>query len=181
MRIKQEQEYMLPTGERIVLRSALSSDATALRRHREIVTSETHFLTRSAEERAREDLCGMIAQFLGEPREFLLCAVAGEEIVGDLMLAHVSDRIKTRHRAYLGISLRQAYCGMGLGTRMIETVAEQAKKNGFLQIELGVYEDNTPAIALYKKMGFREYGRLPNAFRLDDDDYRAELLMVRTL
>ncbi len=47
-------------------------------------------------------------------------------------------------------------------------IKEQAKANGFEQVELGVYSDNDRARHMYRKMGFREYGMNPRAFKLKD-------------
>ena len=39
-----------------------------------------------------------------------------------------------------------------------------AKGSGYAQLELEVVSDNSGAIALYKKMGFVEFGRNPRGF-----------------
>ena len=41
-------------------------------------------------------------------------------------------------------------------------IPEQIKKQGLKRIELGVFEFNTPAQKLYKKMGYKEIGRIEN-------------------
>ena len=40
-----------------------------------------------------------------------------------------------------------------------------AKKAGYAQLELQVVCDNIAAVALYKSIGFIEYGRNPRGFR----------------
>jgi len=40
---------------------------------------------------------------------------------------------------------------------------EEAKKQGLKVIILDVYEKNLPALNLYKRMGFKEVGRIPKA------------------
>ena len=61
---------------------------------------------------------------------------------------------------------------------MLDIALEQAKKNGFEQVELGVFEDNLRAIHLYKKCGFKKVGIQPRAFKLKDGTYRDEVQMV---
>ena len=56
--------------------------------------------------------------------------------------------------------------------------ALKAKTNGFEQVELGVYSDNDRARHMYKKMGFKEYGMNPRAFKLKDGTYRDEIIMA---
>ena len=46
------------------------------------------------------------------------------------------------------------------------------------QVELGVYSDNDRARHMYRKMGFREYGMNPRAFKLKDGTYRDEIIMA---
>lgn len=55
---------------------------------------------------------------------------------------------------------------------------DKAKELGFEQIELGVYADNKKGIALYKKMGFQETGRILRAYKLKDGTYIDEINMV---
>ena len=47
-----------------------------------------------------------------------------------------------------------------------------------MQLELDVVADNARAIALYKKLGFVEYGRNPRGFRKRTGDYQ-ELVYMR--
>ena len=64
---------------------------------------------------------------------------------------------------------------------MIEAALRQAKENGFEQVELGVFEDNSRARHLYEKLGFQEQGRTLRAFCLKDGTYRDEIQMVKFL
>ena len=41
--------------------------------------------------------------------------------------------------------------------------------------------DSERAQGLYRKYGFKEYGRTPRAFKLKDGTYRDEIIMVRML
>ena len=44
--------------------------------------------------------------------------------------------------------------GKGIGTRLVELTKEKAKENGYKLLSLIVFADNTPALALYKVLGF---------------------------
>ena len=52
------------------------------------------------------------------------------------------------------------------------------QKAGFRQLEVEVVGDNKNAIALYKKMGFIEYGRNPRGFISRKSEYQ-ELILMR--
>lgn len=56
-----------------------------------------------------------------------------------------------------------------------------ARQQGCTQLELAYAEGNVRAAALYKKMGFEPYGKLPNALALKDGRMMAEVLMVKDL
>ena len=43
----------------------------------------------------------------------------------------------------------------GVGTKILHTVMEYAKQNGFEKLTLSVYEDNRRNMHLYGKVGFR--------------------------
>ena len=45
--------------------------------------------------------------------------------------------------------------------------------------KLGVYSDYDKAGHMYKKMGFKEYGMNPRAFKLKDGTYRDEIIMAK--
>ena len=76
---------------------------------------------------------------------------------------------------------RKKHGGLGIGTLLMEKALEQAKENGFTQVELGVFADNDRARHLYRKLGFTEIGCIPKAFCLKDDTYRDEVQMVKFL
>ena len=171
-------------NERIIeIRSALPEDAEKLKAQREATAAETHFMARYPED-GDFDLDKMRSGIEGmrdSERDYLVTAFLDDEIVGDLGVTLVRPYMKYLHRAYLGMSIRQKCTGMGLGSFMMEIALEQAKKNGFEQMELGVFSDNERAQGLYRKYGFKEYGRTPRAFKLKDGTYRDEIIMVRML
>ena len=65
--------------------------------------------------------------------------------------------------AWIGITIGEPEGrGKGIGKEAIEYLEEQIKKQGLKRIELGVFEFNTPAQNLYKKMGYKEIGCIEN-------------------
>jgi len=50
--------------------------------------------------------------------------------------------------------------GIGLGSELMERLVEFARKEKICEIYLTVHSDNTKAIRLYKKHGFREVGEI---------------------
>jgi len=57
------------------------------------------------------------------------------------------------------LALFEGFRGMGLGTEMISIARDQARERGFGALSLLVFEQNTGAVKLYKREGFREVDR----------------------
>lgn len=176
----EETSFILKDGRQVLIKSAVKEDAALLKAHRESTALETHFMAREAEDgqMSEEKIYSNLDAIEKSERDFMINAYLNGKIIGDLGVVCMRDLAKMRHRAYLGMSIRQEYTGQGLGTFMIKMAVEQAKKNGFEQIELGVYSDNEKARHLYKKAGFEEFGKNPKAFKLKDGTYRDEIIMV---
>ena len=174
--------FTLPNGEVLTVRSLCADDAGALSAFRNAIYSETHFMARYPEERASlEAVRNWLAGYGESPVNFEVGAFAGEKLVGEFGVAQVRPHIKYRHRAVVGISVRKDHWGCGLGSYLMQLAIDQTRANGFEQLELGVYSDNTRAIHLYEKFGFERYGIQPRAFKLKDGTYRDEIIMVKML
>jgi putative acetyltransferase len=92
------------------------------------------------------------------PEHLHIVAIRGGQLVGSAGL-HPSDRLRRRHSAMLGISVAVAAQGQGVGTELMRTLCDYADNWGqILRLELTVFTDNVPAIALYRRFGFRVEG-----------------------
>ncbi len=85
-----------------------------------------------------------------------------------------------KHVGGLGIGIKSGYRGIGIGTKLMQTLIKESKKAGLKILELDVFDVNEPAQALYKKMGFKEVGRTPKGV-YKQGKYIDELHMVREL
>lgn len=174
--------FQLPNGELLTVRSLCTEDAEALEVFRCATYSETHFMARYPEEctsleAVQKGLAGSESSALN----FEVGAFSGTKLVGKFGVAQVRPHIKYRHRAVMGISVLKEAWGGGLGSFLMQLAVDQAKANGFEQLELGVCSDNARAIHLYEKFGFERCGTMPHAFKLKDGTYRDEIMMVKML
>lgn len=87
-------------------------------------------------------------------------------IVGTVILSHVPEPayaqvnwgIETENQDVLVIytfAVHPLYQNKGVGKRVMDFIIRYGKEQGMKAIRLDVYEENTPAIHLYRKYGFR--------------------------
>ena len=96
-----------------------------------------------------------------------LVACIDDEPVGLIVLGQETRSPRRRHVAWLGMAVHDAHAGKGIGTALTDAAVDLADNwLNILRIELTVYTDNAPAIALYKKFGFKTEGTFERyAFR----------------
>jgi len=68
---------------------------------------------------------------------------------------------KDNESAWIGITIGEEIArGKGVGYTAMQYLEAEIKTHGLKRIELGVFEFNTNAIKLYKKLGYAEIGRV---------------------
>jgi ribosomal protein S18 acetylase RimI-like enzyme len=87
-------------------------------------------------------------------------AVAGAEIVGSLHLEESAHGF-----GEIGMAVARKWRGRGVGSALLETAIEFARRRGLHKLSLGVFAHNAAAIALYRKFGFVEEGRRVKQYR----------------
>jgi len=75
------------------------------------------------------------------------------------------NRGKGRHRhvGNIGLSLRSAFRGEGIGTELMKSLIDEARVLGLQLLTLTCFETNAPALHMYEKLGFRKAGVTPGA------------------
>ncbi|MBK8067443.1 MAG: GNAT family N-acetyltransferase [Rhodanobacteraceae bacterium] len=86
---------------------------------------------------------------------------------------------RAAHGAYFGtFAVHPRDQGKGVARKILDTVISKLKEQGMTRIELMVEEDNTRAIAFYRRFGFEIEGVMRNAYkRAHEKHYVNELLM----
>ena len=110
-------------------------------------------------------------------KEAEIVAILEGKVIGTAGVDPVGRGMKISHRAEFGVSILKAYWGLGIGRALSEASIECAKRAGYSQLELQVVSDNLRAIALYRDLGFNEYGRNPRGFRTKDGSWQQLILM----
>jgi RimJ/RimL family protein N-acetyltransferase len=111
----------------------------------------------------------------------VFAAVAPDGGVDAIVGLTCSANPKEKHRGWLiQVYARPALRGTGMARRLIETAIESARDSGMLQLHLGVWTENAPALRLYQKLGFETYATEPR-YLFVNGRYCDEHMMVRFL
>ena len=181
--MKFEKEFLIKDGRKLLIRHAEEKDAPEVLRSFLLTHGETDFLKTYPEESTMtaEDEARFLRRVEEDARSAELIAVLDGRVVGCAGISPVGTCLKLRHRADLGISVEMTYWRLGIGRALMECCLECAASAGYLQVELEVVGENTAAVGLYQKMGFREYGRHPMGFRRKDGQWQTLVYMRRPL
>lgn len=100
-------------------------------------------------------------------------------IVG-MSILYIQPYKKFSHQCLFAIIVDERFRNRGIGKALIEHMTTQARDQFHIEIlHLEVYNGN-PAIHLYERMGFREYGRHPHFIKLGEE-YFDKILMQKVL
>jgi ribosomal protein S18 acetylase RimI-like enzyme len=163
----------------VEVRLLREEDAPALWRLRlEALQCEPRAFAETPEEHQRFSVEATAARLREGGRDsFVVGAFSDQALVGMTGFLR-SGGAKTRHKARVwGVYLNAASRGQGLGRAMMETLLEHARSlDGLTTVVLSVAEENRPAVELYRRVGFTEYGRDPCELSIAGE-YVAGLLM----
>ncbi len=126
----------------------------------------------------------LFERILNYPFDFVLGAFTEQDaMVGMAGFSIQTNLPKQRHKGYIwSVYVSTNYRGKGLATNLIEDVLEIAKEDaGCEQVLVRVASSNLDGQALYRKLGFIQYGAEVRALKLGPDNYIDELLMIRLL
>lgn len=174
-------KILVAENEEIILESAQPSDGMSLWQMGHTVAQDHEFQAMYPEEFSikPEDEPKFIQDNLEHPCKLALVARSSSgEVVGMCNIGPVSKLRKMSHIVSTGIGILPQYRDKKLGQIMMIEAIQATKLNPSIEkIQLNVLSTNTRAIALYKKLGFQEVGRLRNGFKFGSNDYRDDIYM----
>ncbi len=179
--MKPVQTFTAKNGMEIVIRPAEAEDSCEI-----IDTIRSNALERSyvlmeqygrAEESEKDFIGG-----LDREKNLLIVAVSGDDVIGCLaaLQAGGGRRDETAHILHVGLHIREAFRGQGIGSKMLDYAAKWAKEKAFRKLEASIFTINRRSLTLFRKAGFREEGVRHQRIRMGKD-YIDEVLMGRVL
>lgn len=179
----QKKTVLLKSGSPCLIRRPEAADAERLLRYQKETSGETPYLVAGPEdiEWTVEQQEARIERWNASPDRLRLLAEVDGELAGVSIVYANNPQTRLRHRCCVDITLYRRFWGLGIGTALLGEVLTAAKAAGYEQAELEVVSTNTPAIGLYKKLGFEAIGTMPHAMKYQNGSYADFLLMVKQL
>lgn len=157
-----QREHVLRNGQRLTVRQAIPADAAQTIAHLRQAAGETDHLSFGPGEYSTplEHQQMMISEMAIKPNCLFLIGEADGEMVS--MLTFTSGvRARKAHQGEFGLTVVQSHWGLGIGEHMLRYLIDWSRQNGVTRkINLRVLVTNTAGIALYRKLGFEEEGRI---------------------
>jgi len=164
--------------ERIIIRKAKEEDAGKILEFVKSIRTESIFLGSHPDDKMPD--LATETRLLRELDDnmYWLLATIDDELVGVLTFER-NIKIKEKHRASFGVSVRKEHWGKKIGNSLMEEMLEYARNmEGLEKIELEVFDDNDRGLALYRKHGFEEEGRISKAFVVDGEYHDAVIMSL---
>ena len=135
----------------MTLRNLLPSEAAAAAALDAASSTAAHWSAADYERAARGEFPGRLAIVAEEPLGRL----------GGLLLASLAPP----EAEILNLVAAPALLRKGVGTALVEEALRRMAQAGVNRVWLEVRPSNAPALAFYRRLGFRETGRRPNYYR----------------
>lgn len=172
-------------GQDIVFRFPKKDDVQTLWKLINTIVKEDTYVATSEPISLKDEKAFLESRLSGLKTQHAIYITAwvGKELAGVCGIdRRVSGQRRTPHVGTFGIVIAKKFRAQGVG-KQISLVALEAAQTGIPGlkiIELEVFGDNAPAIALYKKLGFKQYGRLPKGL-LYKAKYMDEIFMYKNV
>jgi len=174
---KFRQIITLADGTRVLLRPLTKDDKANLIALFEPTSDEDFKLMRN--DVRNKELVGAWVDNLDYKRVLPIVAVVNERIVGDATLHFRAG--PGRHLADVRIFLSKEFRKRGLGTAMLRTLIDIAKKLGLQQLVAEVVADQVKVITAFKDLGFEQRAIYPNYFMMPDGETHDVVVLILPL
>ena len=91
---------------------------------------------------------------LAQPCAQIWCACEDGKIIGFAALRGAAGNAEV-----LNVAVLPGCAGKGVGFALLSRALEELRKSGSWRVSLEAAQDNGPALALYRKAGFKPFGR----------------------
>lgn len=183
MAVIEPKTVTLKNGKKACIRTRKLEDSEQVLKYLDEVFLDDRFSMTTLEEfreQAAIEKANERAKLFYEHDDKLLLVTENDGQIVSMSDIECGEKERNRHVGHLGISILQEYRNKGLGTAIMQTMIKWTTEHPMIEkLALGVWAANTPAIALYKKMGFIEEGRKVKEVKYADGTYDDCICMYR--
>ncbi|MBQ9273755.1 MAG: GNAT family N-acetyltransferase [Succinivibrio sp.] len=110
-------------------------------------------------------------QFFASQSYTAVAVTEKAEVVG-LYILHPNNVGRCGHICNTSYAVKEGLRGQHIGEALVKDSLQAAARLGFRILQFNaVVASNTPALHLYRRLGFTQLGRIPKGFRLKDGSY----------
>ncbi|WP_125982324.1 GNAT family N-acetyltransferase [Loigolactobacillus iwatensis] len=171
------------SDEEVTIRQAIPTDAAEIMKVMAKLGQETAYLLLDGNNDGMTEAFEQeqLADIYTSTNNTLIVALAGKQIIG-IARVIAGQEAPIQHIGELGISILQAYWGLGLGSAMMAELISWAERESILRrLELTVQARNERAIHLYQKFDFQVEGKLERGFYDEQVGFLQVLLMAKMI
>lgn len=151
---------------KVLIRPARIEDAASIVDAERAIAKEPGIFCSEPSELKIENVVETITSAM-DGKAIYIVAESNGKLIGHAFLEFQSLK-SLRHVADLNIAVYQGWQRKGIGAKLLQEIIQLAKKSEIIEkIQLNVRASNLGAISLYKKMGFKEEGRLKNRVKVN--------------
>jgi RimJ/RimL family protein N-acetyltransferase len=167
-------------GRRVVLRTPKWNDLDGLLDLINSLVDEGAEISRNKRTTREEEidwLASLLARMEKGQTSFLVAEVGGKIVASSDVNQHTGYE---SHVGGIGIVVKQSYRDAGIGTEIMRTQIDLAKKMKLEVLTLTAFASNKRAIHVYEKVGFVRTGVIPRK-HFKDSKYMDEVIMTSLL
>jgi len=175
-------KFTTKSGEEITIRLATEDDASALlaMKLEYLENTKTIPLYKDEYPTILTFEIQLIKRLEEEKNSVLFVAESNNELIGNIDL-NGNQRLKLFHTSVIGMGIRAEWRGKGVGSALLNVALQWSISNPFITLLwLEVYDTNEAGKNLYKKMGFKECGRI-NDFFCEDNVFIDKITMTKRI
>lgn len=175
-------KFKTKKGREIVIRVPVIADLSEELRYINELVAEDTYLWRGPEHKinAKEEkkwLKDFLDRIKKDEAVLLSCFVDAKLIAG---ISLERGKYREEHVGEIGIAVAKDFREEGIGQKLFTIILEEAKKRNYKILCLYVFANNSRAIHVYEKFGFRKTGVLPKGF-FYKGKYIDQILMYREI
>ncbi|OGY83053.1 MAG: hypothetical protein A3F54_04455 [Candidatus Kerfeldbacteria bacterium RIFCSPHIGHO2_12_FULL_48_17] len=161
-------ETISKKGQALLIRYIKQGDERIMAPYINKISRERSFILKQGEQitmKKEREFVEEQVQRMKNKEGLALLAFFGKTLIGVTNLT--VKPLAAKHVGDFGISIAKEARGEGIGKIILQELLAETKKElkAVKIMTLEVFANNPVAIALYKKLGFRKYGCLPNGIK----------------